>query len=122
MKRTYKIAVGLLLLAALTAGCQQQQQQQQKEVAREEQADLLAAARAKLNTERADHEREIKSLQRQYNDILQQRETEVATLQGEIETLKAKNDDLRDTIRTIRRDLAKLQEVMGPEAEAPQTK
>lgn len=109
--------MGLLLLAALTAGCQQQQ-----EIAREQQADLLAAARAELNTERADHEREIKSLQRQYNDILQQREAEVATLQEEVETLEAKNDDLRDKIRTIRRDLAKLQEVMGPDPEAPETK
>jgi len=114
MKRMCKIATSLIFLAVLTAGCQQQQE---KEVALDEQANLLAAARAEINTERDDHEREIQSLERQYNDVLKRREAELATLQMEMETLKAANDDLRDKIRTVRRELAKLHEVMGPEAE-----
>ncbi|MBN2128679.1 MAG: hypothetical protein JW741_04255 [Sedimentisphaerales bacterium] len=116
MKRMCKTAMSLIFLAALTAGCQQQEQRQE-EVALAEQANLLAAARAELNTERDEHEAEIRNLERQYNDILKQREAELATLQMEMETLKAANDDLRDKIRTVRRELAKLQVVMGPEAE-----
>ena len=116
MKPMRKIATSLMLLAVLTAGCQQPEQRQ-KTVASEEQANLLTAARAELNTARADHEAEIRSLERQYNDILKQREAELATLQAEVERLKAANKDLRDTIRAVKQELRKLQDVVGPETE-----
>jgi len=107
------LSAGLVLLAVLAGGCQQVEQ-----ATTDEQAEHLAAARVELQNERAQRELEIKSIERQYNDILQQREAELATLREEVEALKARNEDLRDTIRMIRRDLARLQEVAGTQGES----
>jgi predicted RNase H-like nuclease (RuvC/YqgF family) len=98
----------------LATGCQQSER-----AGLDGQPEGLAAARAALENQRVQHEREMESLQRQYNDILRQREAEIATLQEEVVSLEAKNEDLRDKIRMIRRDLARLQEVAEAPGESP---
>lgn len=104
------LVMGLLCFFALTAGCQQQQ-----ETAPPTQAGLLAAANVELQVERADHEAEIEALRQQYGDVLHRREDELARLQKEIATLSAENDELRDKIRLVKIELAKLAEMMGTE-------
>jgi chromosome segregation ATPase len=115
-KVVVSLSAAVVLLVVLAGGCQQGEH-----AGRDLQDERLAAARAELENQRVQHEREIEGLQRQYNDILLQRETELATLQQEVDSLKAKNEDLRDTIRMIRRDLARLQEVAGEQGKSPES-
>jgi cell shape-determining protein MreC len=109
------LTVGLVFVSALTAGCQQQQ-----EAARETQAGLVAAANAKLNEARAGHKAEIEGLQRQYGEVLRRRENGLAKRQREIETLRAENTRLREKIRMVKTELAKLEEMIGTEIEPPE--
>jgi peptidoglycan hydrolase CwlO-like protein len=107
----------VVVLAVLTAGCHNGQ----RPAAEAEQVSPVAVARAELQQERANHEAEIVALERQYNDILQQREAKLATRQDEIaalrediKKLRAQNAELRQTIKTVKAALRKLEEVVEP--------
>jgi peptidoglycan hydrolase CwlO-like protein len=107
----------VVVLAVLTAGCHNRQ----RPAAEPNQVSPAAAAQAELQQERAGYEAEITSLQRQYNDILQQREAELATRENEIaalrqdiKKLRAQNAELRQTIKTVKAALEKLEEVVEP--------
>ena len=77
--------------------------------------------RRRTESEQPAHEAEIRSLQRQYNEILRQREVELATcqahgadLQKELEEIAGENAELREKIRTVKLELARLQKMIGP--------
>ena len=108
-------ATAVVALATLMAGCHNEQ----RPAAEAEQVSPVAAAQAELQQERADHETEIVGLQRQYNDILRQREAELATRQNEIaalrqdiKKLRTQNAELRETIKAVKAALRKLEEVV----------
>ena len=113
------LALGLVVLL-VTCGCQRAQQSGPSD----SQAASLAAGDAALRQKLADHEAEFQALQRQYNEILRQRELELATcqahsadLQSELEEIAAENAELRKKIRTVKTELARLQDVIGPPSE-----
>ena len=112
---------GLVLMLLATCGCQGPQEAG----ASDSQVGSPAAGDVALRAKLADHEAEFQALQRQYNEILRQREVELATcqahsadLQSELEEIAAENAELREKIRTVKTELARLQHVIGP-ASAP---
>ena len=114
------LAFGLVLLLLVTCGCQGPQQAGPSD----SQAGSLAAGNVALREKLADHEAEFQALQRQYNEILRQREVELATcqahsadLESELDEIAAENAELREKIRTVKTELARLQNVIGPPSE-----
>ena len=113
------LALGLVVLL-VTCGCQRAQQAGPSDG----QAGSPAAGDAALRQKLADHEAEFQALQRQYNEILRQREVELATcqansadLESELEEIATENAGLREKIRTVKAELARLQDVIGPSGE-----
>lgn len=109
------LMMGLALALAFSAGCQQQNSAEGTE--------FNAAARAELQRLREAHEAEVKGLQQQYNDVLRLREEALAKCRERNEQLEEdflEVADLRDKLRTVKREINRLQKLLGTESETPQ--
>ena len=108
------VLVWLVLISAVLIGCHGDPQAQNGP------AGAPNPGGVQLLKQRAEHEAEIRSLQRQYGDVLGQREAELATcqrrlaeLEQDLETAVAENLGLREKIRVVRTEIARLQQMLN---------